>query len=77
MTRVAQAKPTLGMRDCKRRGKRMPPKAAPPAAMPVALPRPMRKKWETAAMEGVKTKAVPSPPKIPKTMIKCQYSIDD
>ncbi len=74
MTLVAQANPILGIKDCKMRGKRMPPNAAPPAAIPVALPRPTRKKWNTAAIEGVKTRAVPRPPRTPKTMMKCQYS---
>jgi len=73
-TRVDHAKPILGMRDWRTRGKRTPPKAAPPAAMPVAFPRRRLKKWETAAMEGVKRRAVPRPPRTPKTMMKCQYS---
>jgi hypothetical protein len=74
ITRVAQANPTFGIKDCRSNGNTIPPKAHPVAAIPVALPRRRLKKWPIAAMEGVKSREVPTPPLIPKTTIKCQYS---
>jgi len=74
ITRVAQANPTFGIKDCRSNGNTIPPKAHPVAAIPVALPRRRLKKWPIAAMEGVKRREVPTPPLMPKTTMKCQYS---
>ena len=43
-------------------------------AMPVAYPRLVMKKWPIAVVAGVTTRDVPTPPRMPKTMRKCQYS---
>jgi len=61
-TRALQAKPTLGMRDRSRIGKRTPP--IPPAvvARPVASPLRASKKCAIAPSAGLLRRAPPSPP---------------
>ncbi len=73
ITRVDQAKPISGKRACRVKGKMTPPMLPPAAARPVAWPRLRRKKCPIAEMEGVNTNEVPRPPRMPKTMRKCQY----
>lgn len=52
----------------------MPPMLPPVEAMPVARPRRVRKKWPTAAREGVKSREQPRPQKTPKLRMKCHSS---
>ena len=52
----------------------MPPREPPAAAMPVALARLRLKKWPMEDTAGVKIREVPMPPRMPKTIMKCQYS---
>jgi hypothetical protein len=76
ITRVAQANPTVGIRDFRSSVKMTPRKAHPVAAIPVALPLQRLKKWPMAAKEGVKRRAVSIPPMTPNIMIKCQCSAE-
>ena len=55
----------------------MPPREPPAAARPVALARLRLKKWPMEDMAGVKMREVPMPPRMPKTIMKCQYSEQD
>lgn len=52
----------------------MPPKEPPVAAKPVATPRRWEKKWAMAPTAGVKMREVPTPPRMEKVRMKCQYS---
>ena len=74
-TRVDQAQPILGKRDCRVKGNMTPPTAPPVAARPVAVPRRLSNQWATAESEGVKRREEPMPPRTEKERIKCQYSI--
>ena len=72
--RTDQAKPSLGKRASRAKGKTMPPKEPPVAARPVAAPRRREKKWAMAPTAGVKMREVPTPPRMEKVRMKCQYS---
>ncbi len=52
----------------------MPPMEPPVVARPVAAAREVRKKWEMEETAGVKMREVPTPPRMEKVRIKCQYS---
>jgi hypothetical protein len=70
---VAQPQP-LENRASSISGKMTPPTEPPVHAIPVAYPRLVMKKCPMAVVAGVTTSDVPTPPRMPNTMRKCQYS---
>ncbi len=72
--RTAHLYPRMGKSRWSMRGKTMPPMEPPVVARPVAAAREVRKKWEMEETAGVKMREVPTPPRMEKVRIKCQYS---
>ena len=74
MTEMVRLQPTRSKSEFIRSGKAMPPMEPPVVAMPVASPRRSENQWPTTAMDGVKSREVPKPPRMPKVRRNCGYS---